>query len=525
MKAEQRRMHREAENRVDAACVTDLAVGTLRDIVVGQLRHGEMPAIDGDDAPVGRIVRDASLIERGDVFWAKDGTPGDRCASEFAYEALMRGAAGVIANCHVEPWSGRWSLEVPDTSRALSKLADWNRARFTGRTIAVSGSVGKTTTLAMIEAILRTRLTGKASSTGVRDRVLGAREQIEREVLDLEPLDDFALFEFPSGGLASLAGLAEVCRPEVAVVTNLADAPWAGFESRMAIAESHRKLLAELPVGGVAVLPGDDPWVRRFAAGRSAAGLAAPIVLFGRGGDCDIRATDVECRGDSLQFSVDGVRIAVPVSGRHLLDCCLAAYAVGRFMNFSPHEIADALAEFRPLPHRCNVLGVRGRRARGKEDFRNDEAARMNISARFPDSPIALIDDSQGHNPAATRAALQLLRDFHASGRRMAVLGDVDNAGGQAAIAHQQLGEEVVSLCGPDLLVACGKHADQLVAGAVAAGMPTRLVVSVQEAGEAALVLNRELSRGDVVLIHGRPRFCVSHFLDQLGAGAETRAA
>ena len=512
-------MSHDVEKCLDDVCVADLSVGALRDIVGGQLRHGEMPALAGDDSPVRRIVRDASAIERGDVFWAKDGRPGDRCASEFAYEALMRGAEGVVTNCPVEPWSGRWSIYVGDPSRALSKLATWNRERFTGRAIGVTGSVGKSTTLAMIEAVLKSRLIGTACEIGVGGEGSGA-EVIERGVLGLEPLDDFAMFELAGDTENSLTEISEICRPEVAVVTNLAHAQMGMLALRMAIADAHGNFLSELPTSGVAVLPGDDPWVRRIAMRSS-----APVVWFGRGGDCDFCATDVECRGESIRFSVEGVRISVPVWGRHLLDCALAAYAVGRHLSFSPHEIADALAEFQPLPHRCNVLGVAGRGSGVRERSETATASRMDIAAYSSARRISVIDDSLGASAAAARAALQLLRDFHAPGRRVVVMGDLEDAREGSVASHQQLGEEVVSSCGADLLVACGHRSSDLVAGAVAAGMPARRALSVHDASEAATLINGELSAGDVLLIHGRSRFSVSQFLNQIGVAAESRAA
>jgi UDP-N-acetylmuramyl pentapeptide synthase len=505
------------KNREGAACVADLSVGVLRDVVEGHLRQGELPAVDGDFAPVERIVRDASAIQRGDVFWAKDGNPGDRCSSEFAYEALMRGAAGVVANCPVEPWCGRWSLHVADTSHAWSKLAEWNRARFTGRTIGIAGGVGKSTTLRMIEAILKTRLTGTALEIGVGGQGSGVREEVERGLLALEPLDDFALFEIPEDSLAGPSESADAVRSEVAVIPSLAGGQWTALARRSAALDEYRNLLMELPVGGLAVLPGDNAFVRRLASG-----LASRIVWFGRGGDCDVCATDVECRGDSLRFSIDGVRISLPVWGRQFLDCALAAYAVARYMNFTPREISEALARFEPLPHRCNVLAAATRVSVGRHGDRLAAPATISIAARASTRTVSIIDDSKGHSSEAARAALRLLREFDCPGRRVALLGDVSS---RDSAANKRIGEEVVSICGADFLIACGEHSDEMAAAAIAAGMPARMVAAASEPSEAAAIVQRELSAGDVVLVHGRARFSMDQLLEQLGTGAHARAA
>jgi len=493
-------------------CVPDLTVGTLHDIAGGRLRHADEPALDGDLAPVGRIVGDARAIEPGDVFWAVEQSSDSHGTAEYAYEALMRGACGVVTDRAVEPWCGRWSLTVADATLARMTLAIWNRARFTGRTIAVTGSVGKSTTLRMIEAILRTRLTGIALESGARGQGPGIGEDLVSGVLGLDPLDDFALFEAAAPAVGELAN---ICRPEIGVITNLADAQWGSFATRLAVAEAHARLLAELPTGGVAVLPGDDLWVRRFAAR-----CPARTMWFGRSGDCDVCATDVECRGEALRFTVDGVRMSVPVWGRQHLGCALAAYAVGRLMNFLPDEIADALADFRPLPHRCNVAGVAARAFEVRSEY--NTATTLDIAARRWEGLVTLIDDSCTASPAASRAALQLLRDFDAPGRRIAVLGDLNVAEDSLAAVHRQVGDEVVSLCGADLLVACGDHAEDIVAGALTAGMPARRALAVSKATDATHFLTSEIAPGDVLLVKGRPRFpidqLIKHFTNQTRA-------
>ena len=83
-----------------------------------------------------------------------------------------------------------------------------------------------------------------------------------------------------------------------------------------------------------------------------------------------------------------------------------------------------------------------------------------------------IIDDTYNASPVAMRAALELLRDFDAPGRRIVVCGDMRELGDAARTTARQLGDQVVTLCGADLLVACGEHAHDVVAGARAAGMP-----------------------------------------------------
>ena len=135
---------------------------------------------------------------------------------------------------------------------------------------------------------------------------------------------------------------------------------------------------------------------------------------------------------------------SVPVWGRHHLTSALAAVAIGRTFGLSVAEISRALSDFsRP---RC--------------------VARSAISAR------RVINDAYNSNPLAMRAALEVLREDSSMGQRIVVCGDMRDLGSDGPVLHRQTGDEVVTVCGADVLVACGDHADEMVAGAIAAGMP-----------------------------------------------------
>ena len=139
-----------------------LTIGELHELLGGTLRMGAMPPCDGDATLVGRVAIDSRTIEPGDVFWGLRGPQFD--GANFAEEAFVRGASGVVVSGRrVEPWAGRWSLEVNDSFEALWQLAAWSRRQFTASLVAVTGSVGKTTTRRMIDCVLGSRLAGTTS--------------------------------------------------------------------------------------------------------------------------------------------------------------------------------------------------------------------------------------------------------------------------------------------------------------------------------------------------------------------------
>jgi UDP-N-acetylmuramoyl-tripeptide--D-alanyl-D-alanine ligase len=433
---------------------------TLRDLletIGGRLTAGPATA----DSALGPIATDSRRVNPGDVFWALGGDRYD--GNDYVAEAFDRGAAGAVVNRRVAVPPGRWVIEVEDTQPALWNWARANRDRFGGTVIAVTGSVGKTTTRQMIHTVLARRWRGTASPRNFNNHF-----GVPLSMLAIEPEHDYAVLELGASAAGEIAALAELCRPKIGVITHVGDAHLGGFGSRRRIAEAKAELLASLPPDGHAVLV-DEPWVRQISA-RS----RAPICWVGRGGGADVTADEVASVGGRLEFQVAGVPFSIPVWGRHHLHPALAAVAVGRLFGLELREIAESLAGFASVPMRCEVLHVRD---------------------------ATIINDAYNANPASMRAALELVRDFDTSGRRIIVCGDMAELGPESARHHFRLGGDVVTVCGADLLIACGQFARQVVDGARAAGMPMARAIPCETPEAAMPYLGQAILPGDVVLV------------------------
>jgi len=344
--------------------------------------------------------------------------------------------------------------------------------------IAVTGSVGKTTTRQMIHTVLRSRLRGTASPRNWNHRV-----GLALSMLAIEPGHDYAVLEMASSGPDEIAAMVALSRPTLGVVTHVSDAQPGGFRGRRKVAEALGEFLAGLPLDGYAVL-GEDAWLRRVASR-----CKAPITWVGRGVTCDLVAADVEWTGGRLSFRIAGREFSVPVWGRHHLISALIAVAVGRLLGSALEETAQALAQLDSLPARCAVSEVRG---------------------------ATIIDDAHNADPAAMRAALELLRDFDAPGRRILLLGDMPDLGDEAPHLHRQLGNQVVTLCGADLLIACGQHAGDVVAAARAAGMPQHHAIACATPDETLPYLGQTILPGDVALVKGARALAMDRVVDAL---------
>ncbi len=456
----------------------------LSAVIDGRL-HSPDTSASGPEVALGRIVTDSREVEPGDVFWALRGRRHD--GADFVGEAFQRGAVAAVSARAVEIRDGHWVIQVRDTRQALRRLARWKRSRFAGTVIGITGSSGKSTTRQMIHTVLRARLRGTASPRNYNNE-LG----LPLSMIQMEPAHDYAVLELGASRPGEIASLAELCGPKVGVITCVGDAHLGGFGSRQAIAQTKGELLAALPPDGRAVL-GDDPFLRRLTAE-----CRAPIQWVGTGPECHLRAKGVETRPGELRFQVGDCRFCVPVWGTHYLTSALAAVAVGRMMGFDLAEIADLLEDFQPLPMRCEVREIRG---------------------------ATVINDAYNANPTAMHAALRLLAEFDAAGRRVVVAGDMAELGHQSARLHYQVGQQVVHTAGADLLIACGRFGRFVVAGARAAGMPAGRAIACRSVDEALPYLGQAVQPGDVVLVKGSRMMAMERVIEALEHYPQRRSA
>lgn len=426
--------------------------------------------------PLGPIQTDSRALEPGAVFWALPGPRYD--GADFVREAVARGASGVVTSRPAAPQGDCWVLCVDNSQAALWRWAAWHRRRFSGTLIAVTGSVGKTTTRQMIHTVLGSRLRGTCSPRNYNNHV-----GVPLSMLALRPEHDYAVLELGASGPGEIAALAALTAPRVGVITQVGDAHLGGFGSRRGIAEGKAELLAALPPHGLAVM-GSDPWLQRMASRSRAA-----VVWVGCGDDCGVKATELRSEEGQLRFRVGSCPFAVPIWGRHHLTAALAAVAVARSLGFDLEEIAAALARFEPLPLRCEVIQVRG---------------------------ATIINDTYNSSPTAVRAALELVRDMEASGRRIVVCGDMAELGDEAASLHRQIGAEVVRTARAHLLIACGRFARRMVEGAREAGLPASHSIPCPAPDDALPFLGQAVQPGDIVLVKGARVLAMERIVEAL---------
>ena len=446
------------------------------------------------DWQAGGVSIDSRSLQPGDLFVAlKDARDGH----DFVAQALARGAAAALVSYRPEGVAlGAPLLMVPDVLAALTALGAAARARTTARVIGVTGSAGKTSTKEMLRAVL-----------GGQGRVHASQDSYNNHwgvplTLARMPKDcDFAVIEIGMNHPGEIAPLARLARPHVALITTIAAAHLAAFDSVEAIAREKAEILAGLEPGGIAVLPADLPETAVLVARAQALGVA--VRRFGSAADADFRLTDVQLsagasvvrashRGEARLYKV-------MAAGRHFAMNALATLAVAEVLGLDPTIAALDIGRWR-------APAGRGNRERIQLD-------------PVEDLFFDLIDDAFNANPASIAASLEVLALSQptdgigrvASGRRIAVLGDMLELGAGEMALHAALADL------PTLTAITTIHCVGPRMRALYDRLPRRQRGDwVATAPELAARAHHLVDAGDIVLVKGSKGIKVSLVVDAL---------
>lgn len=410
----------------------------------------------------GGVSTDTRTLPQGAVFFALRGEnyDGDR----FAAQALAAGAAvAIVHNWEGEPPADTTVLVVPDTLRALQRLAHWWRRQLDLPVVAITGSNGKTSTKDFTAAVLSKRF--KVSSTrGNLNNHIG----VPLTVLATTEEHSAAVWEMGMNHAGEIAPLCEIARPKYGIITNIGTAHIEFLGSREAIADEKGTLARALPADGILFIPATCDF-RESLRKRTRAHLVS--VGNGRG---LVRAENLrfEAEGTTFTLVIEGeppTEVSLSVPGRHMVTNSLLAAAVGWKLGIAPAEIAEALS---------NAVLT------GSRLFRYDCQG------------ATVIDDTYNANPESMAAAIETLAETPVSegARRFIVLGRMGELGPHAPAAHLRVGalaaERHLSV------LAVGEGAEGIAEGAHGAPF-------FPDLDEAARWLAREVKPGDVVLFKG----------------------
>lgn len=422
---------------------------------------------------------DSRDISDGCLFIAIKGERVD--GHDFAAEVIAAGAKAVLSARQLD----QPCIVVDDPVLALGRLARWVRSRLlTCTVIGVTGSSGKTSTKEFIAGILA------ADGPTVCPRgSLNTEVGVPLTILEADATTKYLVLEMGMRGEGQIRYLTEIAMPSVGVIVNVGTAHMELLGSREAIARAKGEIVDDLPADGFAILNGDDPLI--VAKGDD---TRANVVRFGRGVECEVRATDVRLDAAArpsftLTYDNESEPVTLKVHGEHFVQNALAAAAVALSLGISLDVVAAGL----------RIAGL-------------DSKWRMEV--RELGNNITLVNDSYNANPESMRAALAATASMAAGRRSWAILGEMRELGESSRAEHESLGRAAAKM-GIDRLICIGDALTATHEAALAAGLTSVTVTSIED---AVSIVTTEAITGDVILVKASRGIALERVADALSA-------
>lgn len=451
---------------------------TLADLV--EALTGQKPP--GLEHKLSDVCIDSRQARPGSLFVALKGEHED--GHNFVADAFQRGAIAAFVDKELDLPCGKLDVRrrpfqfppsspqfpicfiVENSLKALQQLAAYWRSKHTPRVVGVTGSVGKTTTKEVIYGVLSQRFCTLKSEGNLNSEI-----GLPLALLKLRPRHQRVVLEMAMYALGEIAELAAIARPHIGVVTNVGPTHLERLGTIERIAQAKTELVEALPEDGVAILNGDDPWVRQMAAR-----TRAEVFYYGLDESCNLWANHIESQGlEGIRFRFhyrgETIHVKVPMLGRHSVHTALAAAAVGLVEGESWEEIIDGLrgaAQLRLLV----VPGLHG---------------------------STILDDTYNASPASSIAALNLLEEL--DGRKIAVLGDMLELGTYEEEGHRKVGRRAMDVAA--VLITVGKRGRLIAEEALACGMEPEKVFIKENNEEAIACLREIITPNDIILVKG----------------------
>jgi UDP-N-acetylmuramoyl-tripeptide--D-alanyl-D-alanine ligase len=457
---------------------------TLADVIYGLTGKQVSAPVD-----INGVVVDSRKVKPGALFVALPGENVD--GHQFVADAFQRGAVAAITHQPVVGYPGvdtegasgpdiaqaitspPLCLKTPDSLAALQQLATfWRRSFENLRVIAITGSIGKSTTKELLCNVLATKY-HTLKNEGNFNNEIG----LPLTLLRLTGEYQRAVLEMGMYALGEIELLCQIAQPQIGVVTNVGPVHLERLGSIERIAQAKSELVQSLPPGpdGIAILNFDDPLVQPMAEQTS-----ARILTYGLSPKADLWASDVTSAGlEGIRFVFhykgERLHVRVPLLGRHSVHTALRAALGGLAEGLAWEEVIHGLQSL-PSTAQLRLVAVPG------------------------PNRSTVLDDTYNASPASTIAALNLLEDIKATGK-IAVLGDMMELGSYEQEGHRKVGCRAADVV--DLLLVIGQRAQIIADEAEICGLSQGSIMRLADNQAAIQVLKDVLQPGHIVLVKG----------------------
>ena len=435
-----------------------LSVSELIKITGGKLLCGT------DAGTITQVTTDSRTAKAGTLFVAICGTRVD--GHDYVQVVFEQGAVCALVERECAVLGSQAVVLVDNTIKAMGQVAHYVLKRLSVPAVAITGSVGKTTTRDMTHAVLSAKFRTLKNENNFNNH-LG----VPLTIFKADNETEAAVIEMGMDHFGEIDRLGAIVKPDVAIVTNIGMSHIEQLGSQENIYKAKSELFAHTKADGVVILNGDDAILMAHKKELSQRVITVGVLHT----EADLVASEICAKENAVSFRVSGMgrdfNVTLPVPGEHNVINALLACAAGIYYQIPSQQIADALQNF-------TLTGMR-----------------MDI---FRCGMITVINDCYNAAPASVAAALSVLSKQ--AGRKVAILGNIAALGDYSYNAHKNLGAEIVKN-EIDLLITVGQQARYIAEGAFEHGMDSSNLVSADTVEELLSHLSSYIKENDVVLV------------------------
>ena len=438
----------------------------IKDIL--KVTNGEL-IIGNENLECENFSKDTRTIKKGDIYIGIKGENFD--GNKFWNIAFDNGAEAVIVQNvkftkqEIEKYSNKTIIKVEDTLKALFEIAKYKRSLYNIPVVAITGSVGKTSTKDIIASVVSTKYK-TLKTEGNNNNNIGLPLTILK-LRDHEAL----VVEMGMNHFGEISLLTDIAKPTLAVITNIGTSHIGNLGSRENILKAKLEILEGMKIPKI-IINNDNDLLHNWYKENS---KKLEIHTFGIENSSEIIGKNIKIQEESSEFTaiVDSseTKIKVPVGGEHFVYNALCAIAVGKMLNIPIEKIQQGIECF--------------------------ELTKKRMDIRKLENGAIIINDAYNASFESMKVSLEFLAN-HTGKRKIAVLGDMFELGKYSEELHRKVGKEVAKN-NIDVLICAGKNAKYIIEEAKKDNKIETYFMHNNE--EIVENLSQKLREGDVVLV------------------------
>ena len=456
----------------------NITVEDIINVTKGSLVIGEMSTVCEN------FCIDTRKIQENDIHVGliNEGKNG----GEYFEDAFAKGAIGcILQDIEIteevkEKYKDKFIIKVDDTLKALQEIAEYKRKFYDIPVIAITGSVGKTSTKDMVASVVSQKYKTLKTAGNYNNHI-----GVPLTILSLKD-HEAVVVEMGMNHLGELSLLTNIAKPTIAVITNVGTAHIGILGSRENILKAKLEIIEGLQENGKLIINNDNDLLNKWNEENN----IVDTVTFGIENESDFMAENIIDREDGSTYDLKGENeeIEVPVGGRHFVLNSLCGIAVGKTLGISLDKIKEGIKNFELTKKRMDISKIEGN--------------------------ITIINDCYNANYDSMKAAIEYLGKIQNS-RRIAVLGDMLELGDFSKELHEKVGIEVAKN-NIDMLVVVGTEAKYIKSKAIEQGFESDKIIECDTNEDAVRKISNIMKENDYILFKASNGMHFDEIIDSL---------